>query len=312
MTWTFLSPTACRRTGCALCGKNTKASGLCLRVYKSPTMARKTGSTNSPSQANVWQGILQTLQPGVNVETFKTWLKPTRLLPSSNGKLRISVPNREFKHYIEEKFLPEIQKAARKEGFEAVELYPEIPDPAPAVEEPEETEEQLPARRDSGACPKAPEEAWCGLAKEYRKVIGPRIESSDNFNLAGFLTMAGAGLGKSVHMNQGGIIYPNFYTVIVGESGWSRKSLAMAPILDLIPAVNPGIIPFYDLSSGEGLIRAINDSLQDAPDKNQASVLVMLDEYNQVLLKSKQKGNTLIPVIKRAFGTPHVLEVPSS
>ncbi|MDE2020256.1 MAG: DUF3987 domain-containing protein [Patescibacteria group bacterium] len=264
---------------------------------------------------DAWQNILETLKPKINAKSFETWLKPCRMLPSSNGKMRLEVPNLQFEEIIREKWGKDISKLAVKGGFQKVEYYPEIIEPAhqPPAEEPEPEEEApSPRRKDSAKCPQVPEEAWYGLSETYRKIIGPRVESSDNFHLACFMTMVGAALGKSVYMNVSRVVYPNLFTVIVGESAWGRKGVAMAPVFDLVPEINPGIIPFSDLASGEGLIRAVSESLESAHEKSQASVLVTLDEYNMMLIKAKQKGNTLIPSIKKTFDTPTVLEVPSS
>lgn len=278
-------------------------------------MPRKTGSTNSPKHENVWEGILASLRPEINVQSFDTWLKPTRLLPSSNGKLRISVPNRDFKDYIEEQFLSQIRKAAHTQGYQAVELYPEIAEPEPApveVADPAEPEEERSPRFDSTECPRAPEEAWYGTAKLYREVIGHRVESSDNFHLACFLTLVGSLLGKSVYINSGRVTYPNFYTVIVGESAWSAKGTAMDPMAEIAPKINQAVVPLTSLDSSEGLIRAINDSRQAAGHGSEGCVLIMLDEMNAFLEKAKMKGNKLIPDLKKAFDSPETLQINTS
>ena len=275
-------------------------------------MPRTSKREQESPHTDAWQATLAAVRPEINAQSFKTWFGPTRLLPSSNGKMRIQVPTQEFVAHIQDNWGERLARAARGAGFAKIEFYPEIPEAEPHVEVSEPEEEQ-PPRRDASACPVAPEIAWYGVAKEYRSVIAPRVECSDNFHLACFLTMAGAALGKSVYINQGGIQYPNFYTVVVGASSWGRKSLSIDPIYDLSLAINPGIIPFSDLSSGEGLIRAISDARQQATkNDSQASVLVTLDEYNFMLIKGKQKGNTIVPTIKKAFGSPRVLEVPSS
>lgn len=265
---------------------------------------------------DVWTEILKSLKDKTNPQSFDTWLKPCRLLPSSNGKLRVQVPNDEFKETITEKWGADIRSLASRQGFRDVVFYLEVKEETKEEEQPEppEEEDEPQARRskDSSKCPEAPLEVWYGLASTYRKIIGPRVESSDNFHLACFMTMMGAALGKSVYMNVSRIVYPNLYTVIVGESAWGRKGVAMAPVFDLAAEINPGIIPFSDLASGEGLIRAVDEAMEHAKEKMQASVLVTLDEYNMMLIKGKQKGNTLIPTIKKAFDTPRVLEVPSS
>jgi putative DNA primase/helicase len=93
----------------------------------------KTATSTSPSP-NVWAGILSAVRPKINPLSFETWLKPSRLLPSSNGKLRVRFPKMEFIEWVKEHHLSEITAEAKKAGFDCVEFFSEQPEPQPAVE----------------------------------------------------------------------------------------------------------------------------------------------------------------------------------
>ena len=277
------------------------------------TRAAKTRN-ESPSP-DVWAEILSAVKLKADPLSFKTWLGPSRLMPSSNGKLRVQLPNQEFIEYVSGKWLHEILQIAKKKGFPKVEFYPEMPEaeqPAAETAEAPEADEERSARFDSTRCPQVPEECWYGTAKIYRDVIGHRVESSDNFHLACFLTLVGSLLGKSVFINAGRVAYPNFYTVIVGESAWSAKGTAMSPMEDIPEQINPAVIPLKSLDSSEGLIRAIEESRSAAGHGNEGCVLVVIDEFNAVLEKAKIKGSKLIPDLKKAFDSPPVLEINTS
>src|SRR5512146_295621 len=95
---------------------------------------------DAPQFADVWQAVLAATKPKIDPLSFKTWLEPTRLLPSSNGKLRVQVPNLEFKGWIEEHYAAPLSAEAKRQGFAKIEFLPEIVEPPPKieVEEPEE------------------------------------------------------------------------------------------------------------------------------------------------------------------------------
>src|SRR5690348_9929500 len=77
---------------------NTKCDAPGIRKQGDCSLTRTQKAKEVP--ANVWESILSSVEPSINPQSYQTWLKPTRLLPSSNGKLRIEVPNPEFIEYI--------------------------------------------------------------------------------------------------------------------------------------------------------------------------------------------------------------------
>lgn len=88
-------------------------------------LRKRRSTANGGLPSDLWQEILGEVRPDVNPQSFKTWLEPTRLLPSSNGKLRVQVPTSEFKEWIEEHHLPLLLKAAKKRGVNGIHLSTE-------------------------------------------------------------------------------------------------------------------------------------------------------------------------------------------
>ena len=180
--------------------------------------------------------------------------------------------------------------------------------PAVIIRAPEEKAEENP-EGDIEDVPDAPEECWAGLTKEYREIVAPSCESSDNYHLMCFLAVVGAALGRSIYSTKGGRHYGNTYTILVGESNWSGKSGAMDRALKLANDAALPIILASDISSGEGLLELIHESILADETKRRAGCLVHIDEFYSTLKKSQYQGSTIIPVLKKAFNTPGILEL---
>ena len=103
--------------------------------------------------------------------------------------------------------------------------------------------------------PVCPQTAFYGLAEPYRLAFSQSTNASDNYHLAGFLTMAGVLLGKSVLTQEGGDdIYPNLYTVVVGKAGFARKDSANNRALKFLRAVDPDVAVVETIGSIEQFI----------------------------------------------------------
>jgi DnaA N-terminal domain len=69
----------------------------------------------------VWNAVLELLRPFVPVESFATWLKPTRGAWIRDGLLTVAVPSKEFK-YIGEKWDSLIKLELENQGLRGLEL----------------------------------------------------------------------------------------------------------------------------------------------------------------------------------------------
>jgi hypothetical protein len=266
-------------------------------------MPRVRRKENAPQFADVWQEVLAAAQPEINPLSFKTWLGPTRLLPSSNGKLRISVPNLEFKEWIEEHHGTTLLKAAKQKGFPKIEFYPEIAEPAPAfeVEEPEERSPQ-PELLSLGV-PVLPEAAWPEAALQYREAIARTTNAPDSFHLGSFLAGIGAALGRRVWTTVSEPIFPSMFMVLVGSSGLSRKGTAMKKAMRIIEAANLPLEVLRSLDTAEGLVRSLLPAQgKDIEQQARRPVIFHMSELRTFLNKAGKKGlENVIPKLCEAL-----------
>jgi chromosomal replication initiator protein len=62
---------------------------------------------------NAWQQVLNYLKTKVNPQSYQTWLRPTRFSHAEKQAIVVTVPNREFEEWIQEKFGPLVAEALR-------------------------------------------------------------------------------------------------------------------------------------------------------------------------------------------------------
>jgi len=150
-------------------------------------------------------------------------------------------------------------------------------------------------------CPDIPEGAWHPVAREYRDIIGPTTESSHNFHLACFLTMMGAALQRYVCFNMSELLYPNFFTALVGTSGASRKGTAMAKGARLLKNVGVPIEYMRSIDSAESLVRALA-AVQGENLKEYIPMVARLSEMRSLFDKANKKGlEGIVPRLCEAY-----------
>ena len=112
--------------------------------------------------------------------------------------------------------------------------------------------------------PPFPEAAWTGLFREYRDIVGPTTEAPDVFHYFGFATAFGATLGRRRYVYHAVKLFPNFYVVLVGRSGLSRKDTARSRARRLMAELNEDqnedskFIMLPGISSAEGLLEKMS------------------------------------------------------
>jgi len=72
-------------------------------------------------------------------------------------------------------------------------------------------------------CPVLPKEAWKGLFREYRELVGGTTEASDNYHWGGFYTVLGCTLNHRISIHYAGLVYPNSYICFIGPPGSPGK-----------------------------------------------------------------------------------------
>lgn len=153
--------------------------------------------------------------------------------------------------------------------------------------------------------------AVAGWFEDYLAHVEPTTESPDAFHVAAALTIVGACIGKRVGLlHASDRLYPNFYTLLIGPSGRSRKDTAVRRMLDMFYAIPPPgeplmvtSVPFTvarDISSSEGLIAMLKES---------ANMVLYTSEFAKVMSNASRESTSSIgPTLIEAFDCPPSLQ----
>ena len=185
-----------------------------------------------------------------------------------------------------------------------------------------------------------PEDLLFDVFKPYAAAFQGKTEVPLAFHFAVLKTVIGASLGRRVYLNSSNPIYPNFYSVLIGETGIARKSTALRLGEKLLQDSDPSVQVLRALSTPEGLLQVfvpppgyslgssvpddsvddlqpINEQLEFMLDNAEPSVegfrvLVSLDEFSYLLKKAaKSHGEGLIQKIAEAYDYPTALDLPT-
>jgi Protein of unknown function (DUF3987)/CHC2 zinc finger len=166
--------------------------------------------------------------------------------------------------------------------------------------------------------------AFHGLAGEIVRLIEPHTEADPAALLFQFLAAFGNLIGHDHYIvADGARHYLNLYGVLVGQSSKGRKGTSWNHIANLMERVEPEWRQdciSYGLSSGEGLIWAVRDPIEETKPirekgrytgeyetfiANQGEadkrLLIIESEFANVLKVMTREGNTLSPVIRSAW-----------
>lgn len=163
-----------------------------------------------------------------------------------------------------------------------------------------------------------PDIAYQGFVNEYIQLMRPTTEAPDAFHLGVALTIFGSMLGRSVYASFGKRLHANLFTLLLGDSGSSRKDTAISCGITLLKTtynttseiavtghkastvmVGSGVKVATDISSGEGLISTLKDN---------PNVLMYLSEFSRLMGNVGRQGTrTIAPVLMEAFDTPDSL-----
>jgi Protein of unknown function (DUF3987) len=143
-----------------------------------------------------------------------------------------------------------------------------------------------------------PESAWSGLFGEWRKMIQPCTEASLESIWSAFLLAAGMVIGQKVWRYTPRAIYPNFYILLIGQTGDSRKSTVLWLASELLRHAGEEVELLEGVVSSEGLIEAL--AKHDG-----TKALVFADEFRGLLAVAHRKGTQdLIPRFNSLYYCP--------
>lgn len=153
------------------------------------------------------------------------------------------------------------------------------------------------------------EAAFYGLAGDFVRLVGPHTEADPVALLAQFHVAFGNMLGRHRWFRvESTKHFPNLFTVLVGETSRARKGTALGHVRSVSERVDewwaqhrvyPG-----GLSSGEGLVWHVRDSLEDKqsdPGVIDKRLLVIEEEFSSPLRIMRREGNTLSPLLRCAW-----------
>jgi DnaB helicase-like protein/uncharacterized protein DUF3987 len=151
--------------------------------------------------------------------------------------------------------------------------------------------------------PTLPPSAWPEMAERYRDIISPTTNAPDSFHLASFLTAVGAALGRSISITISELIFPNLWTVLVGEAGSSRKGTAMKKATRAVRAAVPEVETFRSIDSAEGVAKNLAPIQgKDVEAEKRKPAIFHLSELRTFLNKAGKKGlENLIPKMCEAY-----------
>ena len=158
--------------------------------------------------------------------------------------------------------------------------------------------------------------AFYGLPGDIVRAIEPHSEADPVGLLAQVLAMAGNLIGRGAYYQvESDRHHPNLFCVLVGDSGKGRKGTSWGRVKAIARVADP---EWADdriksgLSSGEGLIYAVRDAVQQFdpkegqfitvdPGTSDKRLLVVEPEFASALTVAERAGNTLSPLIRVAW-----------
>ncbi|MGD0827802.1 MAG: hypothetical protein ABSA09_06910 [Desulfobaccales bacterium] len=177
--------------------------------------------------------------------------------------------------------------------------------------------------RDVAVWPTLAPEALHGLAGEFVRLVDPHTESDPAALLLQFLTGFGNLIGKGAYARvEADTHCCNLFGVAVGETAKGRKGTSMGQVKAPLTTVDPDWKSRVKsgLSSGEGLIFQVRDSIMKReakkqngqmvyedvivdPGEDDKRLLVVESEFANVLRQIERQGNILSSVARDAWDT---------
>jgi hypothetical protein len=143
-----------------------------------------------------------------------------------------------------------------------------------------------------------PEEAWTGLFLRWRDVAAPCTEAALENIWAAFLVATGMVIGRNAYRESPQPLYPNFYLLLLGATGDSRKSTVLWLIGELLEHVGVKFQNLAGVASVEGIYEAL--ATGDA-----TKALLYVDEFRSLLAVGKrQTTQNLLPRLNSLYYCP--------
>jgi hypothetical protein len=145
---------------------------------------------------------------------------------------------------------------------------------------------------------KFPEIAWRGLFARWRDTVAPCTEAPLETLWSVLLLVAGMVTGRNAWRSSPRPLYPNFFLLILGQTGDSRKSTIMWLACELLRHVGEEFQSLDGVVSSEGIYEALAKG-------EGTKALVYADEFRALLSVAKRKGTQdIIPRLNSLYYCP--------
>jgi len=150
----------------------------------------------------------------------------------------------------------------------------------------------------AGATVAFPEAAWTGLFAQWRDTVVPCTEAALENLWSAFLVAVGLMLGRSIWKDSPRPLYPNFYLLLLGLTGDSRKSTVLWFAGELLRHVGEDVEILTGIVSTEGIFERLAK-------KEETRALGYADEFRSLLSVAKRKGTQdILPKLNTLYYCP--------
>ena len=136
-----------------------------------------------------------------------------------------------------------------------------------------------------------------GCAGEYADLYSAKLESPWQFFAFSFLTVLGEILADRIRLDSELKTQPRLYTVLIGESAWTRKSEAIQQTVEFFRdgELLDDVGVCFGVGSAEGL------AMQMAKTDGQRKTIMVLDELQTFVSKARIESSVLLQVVNSLF-----------
>jgi Bifunctional DNA primase/polymerase, N-terminal/Protein of unknown function (DUF3987) len=143
-----------------------------------------------------------------------------------------------------------------------------------------------------------PEAAWTGLFSRWRDTVAPCTEAALETLWGAFLLAVGMVIGRNAWRESPRPLYPNFYLLLMGQTGDSRKSTVVWLACELLRRVGEDFKELDGVVSAEGIYEALAD-------RDETKGLIYADEFRALLSVAKRKGTQdILPRLNSLYYCP--------
>jgi hypothetical protein len=184
------------------------------------------------------------------------------------------------------------------------ELVGSIAQPAPALAQHDSATDEL------QTVPSLPEVAWRGMMGRYRNLVEPCTEAPAAFHLGSFLAAVGCLIGRRAWFHSPHRTYPNFFCLLIGKTGHTRKTTAYQFALNLLSDCSYLLDAKTKRLNGLASVEGLAVAMRDQHTEESFRILCVEDEFKSLITKGGQRAvGNIIPRVTELFNCPGTFEV---